>query len=289
LSNLQAIILEYLRHLRPIQLTMPTRIFVTLNYLMAGFTLISCTMSIFNNDIYLDGEWANAQWLGQDIVTLVLALPLLLISLSRGVVDDNFKWKLVNSGILLYYVYTYSFFMFAAELTFLYLLHLPIYGLAVISFVMTCVDIFGKSRTLEFGKRSLKITIAVYLAFIALMVAVLWLGDIYAHLSEPGHRSETPDGKAPLIIYSLDLALILPLMILSAIQLLKGTTFGYKLTGIILIKTSTLGFALMAMGLSMYIQKLSPEYFLIVLWSILGILGTALSISYLKNLQSGSS
>lgn len=70
---------------------MPTRIFVTLIYLMAGFTLISCAISIFNNDIYQDGDWANAQWLGQDIVTLILALPLLLVSLSKGIVEESFK------------------------------------------------------------------------------------------------------------------------------------------------------------------------------------------------------
>ena len=261
---------------------MPTKTFVTINYVIAGFTLVSCAISIFNNDIYQDGDWVNAQWLGQDIVTLVLALPLLLISLNRGLVDENFKWTLVNSGMLLYFVYTYSFFVFAAELTFLYLLHLPIYGLAVIGFVMTCVEIFGKDYGLWFKSNALRKTIAVYLGFIAIMVAVLWIGDIFSHLSDPQHESGTPDGKAPLIVYSLDIALILPLMILSAIQLIKRTEFGYKLTAIILVKTSTLGFALMAMGLSMYVQKLSPEYYLIIIWSVLALLGSFLTSRYLK-------
>ena len=264
---------------------MPSRTFITLNYLIAGFTLVSCAFSIFQNDIYQDGVWINAQWLGQDIVTLVIALPILLISLNRGFVEENFKWKLVHSGILLYFIYTYSFYMFAAELTFLYLLHLPIFGLAVVGFIMTCIELFGKTYSLKLQQNPLRITIAIYLGFVALMVAVLWLSDIFAHLTNPDHQSGTPDGKAPLIIYSLDLALILPMMIVSSIHLLKQTEFGYKLTGIILVKTTTLGFALMAMGLSMYIQKLSPEYYLIIIWSVLALLGSFLTSRYLKLLM----
>lgn len=261
---------------------MPSKTFVTINYLIAGFTLISCAISIINNDIYQDGEWINAQWLGQDIITLVLGFPLLLVSVNRGVVDEKFKWKLVNSGMLLYFVYTYSFFVFAAELTFLYLLHLPIYGLAVIGFVMSSVEIFGKDYGLWFKQNAIRKTIVIYLGFIAIMVAVLWMGDIFSHLSDPNHQSQTPDGEAPLIIYSLDLALILPLMVLAAIQLLKKTQFGLKLTAIVLVKTSTLGFALMAMGLSMYLQELSPEYYLIIIWSVLGLVGSFLTAKYLK-------
>ena len=266
---------------------MPKRTFVTILYLIAGLTLVSCALSIIKNDIYEDGSWANAQWLGQDVVTLFLAFPLLMVSLNHGIVNDNQKWKLINAGVLLYFAYTYSFFMFAANLTFLYLFHLPIFGLSVISLVMSCVDIFGTPRGFFLEKKGLRKVIILYLGFIALFVATLWLTDIFAHLTNPEHISDTPDGKAPLIIYSLDLAIILPLMILSAIHLFKGTQTGYKLTGIILVKTSTLGFALMAMALSMYIQKLSPDYFLIALWSVIGILGTLLTISYLKNLQVG--
>lgn len=37
---------------------------------------------------------------------------------------------------------------------------------------------------------------------------------------------------------------------------------------------ATLGFALMAMGLSMYVQEVNPEYYLIILWSVIGLLGS---------------
>lgn len=254
-------------------------------YLIAALTLVSCIISISTNSIYQDGEWANAQWLGQDIVTITLALPLLLISLFKGIRGNNPKWALVYCGILLYFTYTYSFFMFVANLTFLYLFHLPVYGLSMIGLVVTCIALFNQNTGYSFENRRLKGGIILYLLLISLMISFLWLNDIMAHLFNPDHLSDTPDGEAPLIIYSLDLALIIPLMIASAISIHKKLRWGYILNGIILTKTSTLGFALMAMAVSMYSQNLNPDILLIVLWCIIGVIGTMLTIFYLKELK----
>jgi uncharacterized membrane protein len=254
-------------------------------YLIAALTLASCIISISTNSIYQDGEWANAQWFGQDIVTIALALPLVLISFIKGIKGNNRKWALVFCGVLLYYTYTYSFFMFAANLTFLYLFHLPIYGLSMIGLVIASIGLFNQNAGYSIESRWLKVGIILYLVFISLMISFLWLNDIMAHLFKPDHLSDTPDGEAPLIIYSLDLAIIIPLMITSAISINKNLRWGYILTGIILTKTSTLGFALMAMALSMYSQNLNPDIFLIILWCIIGVIGTMLTILYLKELK----
>ncbi|AXG70537.1 hypothetical protein KORDIASMS9_02777 [Kordia sp. SMS9] len=256
----------------------------TINYLIAALAIISCIISIFNNDIYQDGEWINAQWLGQDIVTLGMAVPILLISIIKTSDTKNRQWRILNSGILLYFVYTYIFYVFAAKLTFLYLFHIPIFSLATFGFVLSCLKLHTYDCGFALPRKSLKYTIIVYLILIVLMLSFIWLGDIFAHLTNPEHRSETPDGEAPLIIYSLDLAIIIPLMCMAAFLLYKQKNWGYILTGIILAKAGTLGFALMAMSLSMYIQKLNPDYFLIILWSFIGIIGTLLTILYLKNL-----
>ena len=264
---------------------MKTKSLPAINYLIAILTVVSCLISISHNEIYQDGEWANAQWLGQDIVSLILAVPLLLLSMRKGIQEGKLKWLLVNAGILLYFFYTYSFFMYAAELTFLYLFHLPIYGLATIGLVLVCVRLFAKGGTYDLPSRGLRVGIILYLVLIGLMIAGLWFSDILAHLSDPGHRSAMPDGKAPLIIYSLDLALIITLMITAAVLLYRKTSGGYLLTGIILVKTSTLGFALMAMSLSMFLHELNPEVFLIFLWCVIGLLGTLLTVFFLRKLQ----
>jgi hypothetical protein len=255
-----------------------------MNYTIVVLTAVSCIISISNNGIYQDGEWANAQWLGQDIVSLFIALPLLIISHKKGAQTNNRKWSLLNTGILLYFSYTYSFYMFASKLTFLYLFQLPIFGLSIFGFVLSCIELYNQRLLISLHQKKLQNTIIIYLSLIALMLSFIWLNDIFAHLTDPEHQSDTTNGEAPLIIYSLDLALIIPLMFISAILQYKQTNWGYILSGIILTKTSTLGFALMAMATSMFFKNLNPDLFLIILWCIIGLIGAILTQLYLKNL-----
>ncbi|MCA0132145.1 hypothetical protein [Winogradskyella alexanderae] len=256
-----------------------------MNYSVAILTAIHCIISIADNDIYRDGEWANAQWLGQDIITLVIALPLLLISIRKGIEKNKEKWKILNCGVLLYFAYTYSFYVFVAKLTYLYFFQASIFGLSLIGFVISCIGIFNHKCSFNLPSRNLKMIIVIYLSLIALMLSFIWLSDIIAHITNPAHKSDTPNGEAPLIIYTLDLAVIIPLMFTSAILLYQKTNWGYLLSGIILTKTSTLGFALMAMSLSMYLQDLNPDYFLIILWCIIGLIGTILTLLFLNKLK----
>lgn len=253
-----------------------------ITYLMLGLLLVSCLISIMHNEIYQDGDWANAQWLGQDMVSLLLASPLLFMAQHQSVKYQNWKWKMVWSGVFFYFVYTYAFFMFAAKLTFLYLFHLPIFSLAVIGFVISVLDIFSTEFKISMKNTTLKWTIIGYTIFISIMISVLWLKDIFAHLTIPGHRSDVPGGEAPLIIYSLDLAIVIPLMLLAAFGYWQEKQYGYKLIGIMLVKSSTLGFALMAMSLTLYFLHQNSDTFLIILWSIIGLIGMILAILYFR-------
>ncbi|KAA3637857.1 MAG: hypothetical protein DWQ02_06120 [Bacteroidetes bacterium] len=257
----------------------------TLIFFIIVLVLFSGFISIAKNGIYQDGEWANAQWLGQDIVSVFLAVPLLFISYIQSYRIKNWKWQMVYTGALFYFVYTYAFFMFAAELTFLYLFHIPIFGLSLICLFWAFFDLFSNPEKITGSQKWAQRLIVSYLLLISLMLIIIWMTDIIQHLTDPLHQSDTPDGSAPLIIYSLDLAMAIPLMVIAAAGYAMDRQFGYKLTGVMLTKSTTLGFALMAMGLSMYIQKLNPDTFLIVLWCVLGIIGAVLTVWFLKQVK----
>jgi hypothetical protein len=268
---------------------MKKRVLNIIAILLGALAMISCIISIIRNDIYQDGAWANAQWLGQDMVTLFLAVPLLFLSYFKGIQGHGKKWELVFTGVLLYYAYTYAFYMFAARLSFLYLFHLPIFGLSVIGLVISLIRLFETRPDYANKHAHIKGLAIVYLLLISLLLTFLWTQDILSHLFDPEHQSDTPDGNPPLIIYSLDLALIIPLMIASALLLMRKKNPGFILGGIMLVKTSVLGFALMAMALSMYFHELSPDLFLAVLWCVIGLLGTVLTIFYFRSLQTEKS
>jgi hypothetical protein len=250
-----------------------------------SLVFISTINSILYNDIYQDGDWANAQWLGQDIVTLIIALPLLAFSAHYSLRLKNQKWFLVLGGVFFYFVYTYTFYVFEANLTVLYLFHLPIFGLAVFGLYLSLQHLFMKIPSSYVLPAWLRVTVIVYLLLMGIMIASIWIMDIFSHLTIEGHQSDVPGGKPPMIIYSLDLGIVIPLMIAAATGLLRRTAMGLKLAGVMLTKTSTLGFALMAMSLSLYIHEISADSFLVILWSVLGLVGTIITILFMVKVK----
>ena len=151
-------------------------------YAILVLVIISCGISISNNDIYQDGAWFNAQWLGQDIVSLFIAAPVLLLAYYRAFQENRWKWEMVLSGVLFYFAYSYAFYAIVAEFTFLYLLHLPIFGLSVIGLFLVLLHLFQKNIQITSPKRSVKIAVSIFLLLVSAMLSYIWFSDILAHL-----------------------------------------------------------------------------------------------------------
>ncbi|NHF59603.1 hypothetical protein FK220_009645 [Flavobacteriaceae bacterium TP-CH-4] len=264
---------------------MTDKTLLQISYAIVFLAASSCIISIYDNSIYQDGEWANAQLLGQDIVTLSIIVPLLFVSSRQAFLEQRWKWRMVLGGILFYFVYTYAFFMFVTSLTFLYFFHLPIFGLSIMGFFGIVAKLFQEDFGLVCYHKFAKGAAIGFLLLISLMLGFLWLSDIISHLTVEGHRSDTPDGEPLLIVYSLDLSLVVPLMLLAVFGLWRRRRYGYLLAGIMLTKAATIGFALMGMSLALYIKKLSLDVFLMICWFILGIMGTLTALLYLRKLR----
>lgn len=245
----------------------------------------SALISVLFNDIYQDGEWVNAQWLGQDLVTLFIAVPLFWLSYHYLRKKPSGSWKLVQTGVLLYFTYTYTFFVFEAELTWLYFFQLPIFGISLAGLILSLFGIFSDSYHSFRYNGNLKWAIIAYQGTIAIMLFVLWFSDIFAHLISHDHVSGTPTGEAPIIIYTLDLGIIVPLMVISLIGLWQSKQYGILLTGIMLVKSSTIGFALMAMSISMIVQDIYIDIGLTALWCFIGCVGSVLAILFFRKLD----
>jgi len=254
-------------------------------FLILILVVVSCGISITNNAIYKDGEWANAQWLGQDIVTLFIVAPMLFIAYYQAIRKQRWKWNMVLTGILFYFVYTYTFFAIVAKLTFLYLFHLPIFGLSLIGLFITLSNLMHTGHTIKINNTALKFGVTGFLMTVAFMLSFLWLSEIISHLTIPNYKSDTPNGEPALIVYSLDLALVVPLMVIAVVGYWKNKQYGTILIGVMLTKSATIGFALMAMSVSMYIQEISLDSFLIFLWFFIGILGVLLTVIFLRKIS----
>jgi hypothetical protein len=73
-------------------------------YAVFVLVLSSCMMSFQYTDLYQDGAWVNAQWLGQDFVSLFIALPVLMVAYYKSIRKEKWKWNMVLAGALFYFV-----------------------------------------------------------------------------------------------------------------------------------------------------------------------------------------
>ena len=98
-----------------------------LTVVVAGLMLAQSALGLMFRGQYRDVEWIAATWLGNDWVTLVVALPLLaagLVLTRRGSAAGLLLWL----GTLGYAIYNYAYYLFGAALNAFF----PLYLAAVI-------------------------------------------------------------------------------------------------------------------------------------------------------------
>src|SRR5688572_7944168 len=89
--------------------------------------LVQSALGLLLRGQYRDVEWITATWLGNDWVTLVIALPLLVVSLvstTRGSARALLLWL----GTLAYALYNYTYYLLGAALNAFF----PLYVAAII-------------------------------------------------------------------------------------------------------------------------------------------------------------
>jgi hypothetical protein len=189
---------------------------------VAGAVLAGCAsaVGVFAPTVYRDVTFWAQQARGTDIATLFLGVPILLagvLTAHRGSVAG----RAAATAGLLYLVYNYAIFAFSVALNPLLTLYIGIFGLAVWSLALQLASgVRPDDRALGLPRR----TTASVLIGVALVFALLWLGQIVAAtltgvVPADLERAELPTNP----IYALDLGLFLPLCIVAAIGVTRRT------------------------------------------------------------------
>jgi len=256
---------------------------------LTGLLVMLCTVAtvigITNNDLYLDGEWTNAQSLGQDWVTLIIGMPVLLFSSWKVILKRSLVWELVLAGVLFYLVYIYTFFVFEASFTGLYFIHLPIFSISLLCLFVVFHHLLNAKNDYAYRHRLTLSSIIAYFLLISAFLSWLWLEDLVKHLTLIDYFSETPDGEPPIVMYTLDLGIRVPMMVIASILLYKNHTLGLIMVGVMLVMSLLMSCAFMGMAVSIYLKGLDPDSIVIVLWGLIALGGLLLSIVYLNRLE----
>ncbi len=192
---------------------------------------IAAGCGIFIHGLYRDVPNIVAQAIGQDLISLAIVLPTLVITAvlaRRGSLPARLIWL----GGLLYLVYTYLIFAFDIQYNQLFLVYVALLGCSLYGFIgsLARLDMSGiKSHST--GKAPIKLT-CIYLAVVAILFYFMWLSEIVpAWLAGELPQSVQENGTQSHAVYVLDMAWILPAFVITSISLWRKHILGYTLAG----------------------------------------------------------
>lgn len=197
---------------------------------------------------YWDTVSSVAQMQANDLVTLVLGLPLLVVSLWLAL-RGSLRGRLLLTGTLGFILYTYVTMSFGAAYNELFLAYVALSSLSLFAFILSMMSFDLKTLPAHFSENLPRGWIAGLLFFAATFLSLAWLGRVAATFAP----SAIPalENVTSMFIQAMDLGLIVPLCVLSGVLLLRRQAWGYLLASVSLMKFLTLGVAVSVMGLNM--------------------------------------
>jgi hypothetical protein len=229
---------------------------------------------------YYDTISIAAQQQGNDLVTLVVGLPLLAISTwlaFRG----SLRGRLLLTGTLGFFLYTYMSMSMLTAYNALFLVYVALFSLSLYAFILSMMSFDLAHLPQHFSARLPRAWIAALMFFVGGFLLLAWLGRIVPPLL----HNQTPalENTTTLVIQAMDLGLIVPLAILSGVLLLRRSPWGYLLASVTLLKGVTLGLAISVMSINMALRGAAESLVIVIPFLIITLMNLIMAVLLLKN------
>lgn len=195
-------------------------------------------------DLYQDNEFVKSAWFTNDLITLIVAIPLLIASLLFAC-KGSLHWQLVWMGMLGYMIYNFAFYLFGAAFNVLFLVYVALFSSSIAALILGLSNLNVNDIALRFSPKTPVKVISIYIMLIAIMMFFVEMGMISSYF-QTGILPETIKltGHPTSIVFALDLSIVVPVSVVTAFLLWKRNTWGYILGMIMLLKGFTYGLVL---------------------------------------------
>lgn len=231
---------------------------------------------------YWDTVSMTAQMQGNDIVTLMIGLPLLVISFwlaQRG----SLRGRFLLTGTLGYFLYTYMSMCFGTAYNNLFLVYVALFSLSLFAFILSMMSFDMKTLPQRFSERLPRRAFAAMFILVGAFLSLAWLGRIIPPLMQNG--SPPLENVTSLFIQAMDLGMIVPLCFLSAVLLLRRNAFGYLLASISVMKFLTMGLAVSVMGINMVRAGVPASPVELVIFPAITLANGIMAVILLRNID----
>ena len=107
-----------------------------LSYIIVFIMVILSIGGLFISNLYKDNNHLLAVWHANDLVTLLIAVPIFIFSMVLFKKNGSIKALLIWFTMLWYSVYNYAYYLFGASFNAFFLLYVVIFSLSLIALII---------------------------------------------------------------------------------------------------------------------------------------------------------
>lgn len=254
-----------------------------LSSIVAVLALIAAAGGLLIDDLYRDNQLVTLTWFGNDWVTLVVAVPILVIALMLSAHGSQ-RAQLVWLGMLDYTLYNFGFYLFGAAYNRFFLIYVALFALSIFALIfgLTALNVNAIGR--KFRATVAVQWISAYMLLLALLLGGHWIVQslnfiLTGQLPPVMVRVNAPTN----VIAALDLSVVVPVFILGGIWLWQRQPWGYVLGVIANVKGALYMLALTAGSLFAAQTGAPGSGELVPLWLFLCVASLIASLFLLRN------
>jgi hypothetical protein len=231
---------------------------------------------------YRDVEWIRLTWFGNDWLTLVLAVPLLVASLllARG---GSVRGLLLWLSMLGYGVYNYAYYMLGAALNAFFPLYIAALLLSVVTLILALSRIEVAEVAASFRPKTPVRIVGGYLIFVAMGLTFVWMGMWAAYVFAGQPTPVEPD--AFQLVAALDITIMVPALAFGGILLWRQNAWGYVVAAIAGIQGSLYLLVLSTNSVAAIFRGLAEAPGELPVWGTLAVTTTAGTALLLANVR----
>jgi hypothetical protein len=231
---------------------------------------------------YYDTVSSAAQMQGNDLVTLIVGLPLLAVGTFLSF-RGSLRGKLLLTGTLGFFLYTYMSMATLASYNAFFLIYVAIFTLSFYAFILCMMSFDLEALPGAFSEKLPHTWIVALMFLVGTFLLIAWIGRIVPPLLD----GSTPllENTTTLVIQFMDLGLIVPLAFLGGVLLLRRNAWGYLLSSVMLTKGITLGLGVSAMAINMARVGVADSLGIVVPFLAITLLNLIMAFFLLKNVE----
>jgi hypothetical protein len=251
-------------------------------------TVYGDTVEIDGHGVYShDTSFVAALLRGTDTITLLVAVPLLLVSLflyRRG----SMRGSIFMNAMLLYFLYIGVTYTFSVIFNSMFLFYVVLFSASlfatIVAFTSFDPELLAGKLTAGVPRRGM----AIFLIVAGLGTLMLWISELIGPIMN-GTAPANLGAYTTMFTHGFDSAVITPATVLTGLYLLRRKALGYVLAGPLLILCALIGVTVIsqttAQTLAGFVFPIGVYIGMIGSWIVMGAFAVVLTIQYFRNIS----